>query len=61
MERWEELEGIQGGEIIIKIYCIKKNLVSIKEKESKTFLIRLCDVPSPHKYSLRASLGLIPT
>ena len=39
----------------------KKNLVSIKEKESKTFLIRLCDVPSPHKYSLRASLGLIPT
>jgi hypothetical protein len=37
VERWEELEGIQGGEIIIKIYCIKKKPGFNKRKGIQDF------------------------
>ena len=31
----EELGGVESGENVIRIYCVKKNLYSMKKKTSK--------------------------
>lgn len=31
----EELRGIEEGEIIIRLYCMKKNVFNKREKEKK--------------------------
>lgn len=33
----EELEGVKGGETVIRIYCIFKNLFSIKKKKYDSY------------------------